>query len=83
MLLLFTEASDTNLAVECPNDISRNFNNVKYSAFDGTNNCSGKLEILPDRLKMNFTYNSCDNRLKFSGERFSYVCYEYQFTMIM
>ncbi|XP_063446819.1 uncharacterized protein LOC134726350 [Mytilus trossulus] len=67
-MLIKDGTSDTNLAVECPNDISRNFHSVKLSAFDGTYSCSGKLEILTDKLKMkmNYTYNFCDNRLKFS-----------------
>ncbi|XP_063446707.1 uncharacterized protein LOC134726235 [Mytilus trossulus] len=70
IMLIKSGASDTNLAVECPNDISRNFNNVKFSAFDGTNSCLGKLEMLSDKLKMNYTYYSCDNYLKFSVDGF-------------
>ncbi|CAG2219303.1 unnamed protein product [Mytilus edulis] len=44
VMLIKDGASDTNLSVICPSDISGNFQNVRFSASDGTNSCSGKNE---------------------------------------
>ncbi|VDI08978.1 Hypothetical predicted protein [Mytilus galloprovincialis] len=68
VMLIKYGASDTSLAVECPNDISKNFDNVKFSSSDGNYSCSGTLDTFTDRLKMNYTYNSCENRLTFSDD---------------
>lgn len=59
--------------MKCPSIILRNFANVKLRSSDGTHSCSGKLEILADRLKINYTYNSCDISLTFSGTIISNV----------
>ncbi|CAG2216687.1 unnamed protein product [Mytilus edulis] len=68
VMLIKDGASDASLAVKCPSDIIRKFENVQLSSADGTASCSGKLDTCTDKLKMNYTYNSCSNSLTFSAD---------------
>ncbi|VDI36883.1 Hypothetical predicted protein, partial [Mytilus galloprovincialis] len=68
VMLIKDGASDASLAVKCPSDIIRKFENVQFSSADGTASCSGKLDTCTDKLKMNYTYNSCSNSLTFSAD---------------
>ncbi|CAG2215781.1 unnamed protein product [Mytilus edulis] len=68
VMLIKDGASDASLAVKCPSDILRKFENVQFSSADGTASCSGKLDTCTDKLKMNYAYNSCSNSLTFSAD---------------
>lgn len=68
VMLIKDGADDASLAVKCPSDILRTFENVQFISADGTASCSGKLDTCTDKLKMNYTYNSCDNSLTFSAD---------------
>lgn len=76
-IMLIREGYQANsLAITCPRDVWRTFENVHMATVDGFSSCSGsRLDVCTDKRKMNFTYNACSQSLTFSGGGVWYCLY--------